>query len=61
MNAGELELGNAVRWDTNSNKIYFNIERWSVGGRLVLQKSADGKIDMHIVKNDPPASANMNR
>ncbi len=51
MNAGEMKLGNTVRWDTNDNKIYFNIER-SLGGRLVLRKSADGKIDMCIIKPD---------
>lgn len=61
MNAGDFELGNAVRWDTNSNKIYFNIDRWSVGGRLVLQKSADGRINMHVIKNDPTAPATVNR
>ncbi len=52
MNAGELQFGNTVRWDTNDNKIYFNIER-SLGGRLVLRKSADGKIDMCVVKTEP--------
>lgn len=61
MNAGELKMGNAVRWDTNTNKIYFDIERWSVGGRLVLRKNADGKIDMYIIKGEPPAPAQMNR
>ncbi len=54
MNAGELNMGNAVRWDTNTNKIYFNIERWSEGGRLVLRKNADGRIDMCIIKADQP-------
>jgi hypothetical protein len=61
MNAGELKMGDAVRWDTNTNKIYFNIERWSVGGRLVLQKGADGRIDMHIVKGETPVPAGAQR
>jgi len=53
MNAGELQIGNAMRWDTNDNKIYFDTERWSVRGRLVLRKNADGKIDMYIIKAEP--------
>lgn len=54
MNAGELHLGNAMRWDTNDNKIYFDTERWTVCGRLVLRKNADGKIDMFIIKAEQP-------
>lgn len=54
MNAGELQLGNAMRWDTNDNKIYFDTERWMLCGRLVLRKNADGKIDMHIIKAEQP-------
>ncbi len=54
MNVGDFKAGNAVRWDTNDNKIYFDTEQWAVRGRLVLRKNADGKIDMYILKVDPP-------
>ncbi len=54
MNAWDLQQENAMRWDTNDNKIYFDTERWTVRGRLVLCKNADGKIDMYIIKADPP-------
>ena len=56
MNAQELKTGNAVRWDTYDNKIYFDLERGSVGGRLVLRRNADGKIDMYITKGDVAAT-----
>lgn len=52
MNISELKYGGAVRWDTFDNKIYFNIEKGSVGGRLVLKKDSDGKIDMYILNGD---------
>ncbi len=54
MSAGELQLGNAMRWDTNDNKIYFDTERWVLCGRLVLRKNADGKIDMYLIKAEAP-------
>ena len=56
MNAQELKAQNAVRWDTYDNKIYFDLERWSVRGRLVLRRNADGKIDMYLTKSEVPAA-----
>jgi hypothetical protein len=61
MNTGDLKIGKAVRWDTNTNKIYFDIERSSVRGRLVLRKNADGKIDMYVVQSEVPATVTINR
>lgn len=55
MNVCELKQENAVRWDTYDNKIYFDLERRSLGGRLVLRRNADGKIDMYITKGETPA------
>ncbi|MDR3562159.1 MAG: hypothetical protein P4N59_12090 [Negativicutes bacterium] len=52
MEVAKVTAGSAVRWDTYSNRIYFNVEKGSLAGRLVLTKSFDGKIDMHIVKNE---------
>lgn len=53
MNTCELKAVNAVRWDTFDNKIYFNLEKGSVSGRLVIRRDADGRIDMHLVKEAP--------
>lgn len=50
MNTSELKAENAVRWDTFDNKIYFDLEKGSVRGRLIIRRDADGKIDMHLIK-----------
>lgn len=52
MGAGEAQARDAVRWDTNTNRIYFDLEKSPLGGRLVLRKNRDGKIDMYITKGE---------
>ncbi|MDR3588439.1 MAG: hypothetical protein P4N41_02105 [Negativicutes bacterium] len=42
----------AVQWDTSSNKVYFNVEKGSLEGRLIVRKTSDGKIGMHIAKSE---------
>jgi hypothetical protein len=52
MNAAEVKTVSPVQWDTCSNKVYFNVEKGSLQGRLIITKTSDGKIGMHIVKNE---------
>jgi hypothetical protein len=52
MEAAEAKIISAVHWDTGSNKVYFNVEKGSLGGRLIIKKTSDGKIGMHIVKSE---------
>jgi hypothetical protein len=47
-----LKDKNAVRWDTLDKKIYFDLEKGAFVGRLILEKSADGKIGMRIAKSE---------
>lgn len=61
MGAGEARVDNAVRWDTNCNKIYFDLEKAPLGGRLVLRKNSDGKIDMYITKSEVQAAIRVQR
>lgn len=53
MNTSELKEVNPVRWDTFTNKIYFDLDKGSVRGRLIIMRDADGKIDMSLVKEGP--------
>jgi hypothetical protein len=43
-----LKTTNAVRWDTNTNRVYFDVTQHSFNGRLIVTRDATGKIDMHI-------------
>jgi len=52
MDIAEVKTVNAVQWDTCSNKVYFNVEKDSLGGRLIIKKTSDGKIGMHIIKSE---------
>jgi hypothetical protein len=47
----ESGAAKAVRWDTYTNRIIFNIEKDSLDGRLVLRRTPDGRIDISLVKN----------
>lgn len=61
MNISESKIGEVMRWDTRDNKIYFNIERGSVDGRLILRRAENGRIDMQIIRSDDaPPSARLN-
>ena len=53
MDIVETNTSCVVRWDTFSNKIYFNVEKGSLQGRLILRKDADGKIGMQIRRGQP--------
>jgi hypothetical protein len=48
----ELKPNGVVRWDTYTNKVYFNVEKDSFKGRLIIEKTADGKIGMRILRGE---------
>lgn len=52
MDAAGRKTMSAVQWDTSSNKVYFNVEKGSLEGRLIVRKTSDGKIGMHIAKSE---------
>lgn len=59
MESAVLQSCSAMRWDTYNNKVYFNLDRDTLKGRLILRKGADGKIDMQLVsfQDSVPAAA----
>jgi hypothetical protein len=48
----ESITADVVRWDTFSNKIYFNVDSGSLDGRLILKRDASGKIGLFIVRTN---------
>lgn len=52
METAGVKTAVAMQWDTGSNKVYFNVEKGSLEGRLILQKTSDGKIDMQIIRSE---------
>jgi hypothetical protein len=46
----ESKTASAIQWDSSRNKIYFDVGKESLPGRLILRKTSNGKIDMQIIK-----------
>jgi len=47
----DLKPAGAIQWDSYNNKVYFDIGKGSLEGRLILRKAPSGKIDMQIFAN----------